>query len=103
VWDRQNIRCPFDLATRFHKIEEPRVLEHSRSIIVEPCHLTGLFIHIYIIYSNHVYIGEKVVDIRIQPPSHVMDIYATPLIPVVHHGKCDQGEIILLMVFKPYE
>jgi len=32
-----------------------------------------------------------------------MDIYATPLIPVEHHGKCDQGEIVLLMGFKHYE
>ena len=31
------------------------------------------------------------------------DIYAMLLIPVVHHGKCDQGEIVLLVDFKPYE
>jgi len=46
---------------------------------------------------------KKVIDTRRQPPSHVTDIYATPLIPVVHHGKRDQGEIVLLMGFKPYD
>ena len=63
-----------------------------------------MYKHIYIIYSNSGYIGEKVIVTSTQPPSHVTDIYTTPLIPVVHHGKCDQGEkIVILMGFKPYE
>jgi len=98
------MRCRFELATRFHKIEEPRVLEHSRSIILKPCHLTGLCIHIFILFFlTMCRLEKKVVVARRQPPSHVTNIYATPLIAVVLHGKRDLGEIVLLMGFKPYE